>query len=76
VETAARTKGIGRRVQFHSRAKQWSAGLCLWILIARWMGGSMALGDASGGGAERDVSAAAQYAGRTIDAVRVVATRR
>jgi outer membrane protein insertion porin family len=32
----------------------------------------MALGDAAGGGAEREVSAAAQYAGRTIDAVRVV----
>jgi len=42
------------------------------ILIARWIGGSTALADAAGNGAERDVSAAGQYAGRTIDAVRIV----
>jgi len=49
-----------------------SVGFWVGILIAQWIGGSMALGQTAGSGAERDVSAAGQYAGRIIDAVRIV----
>jgi outer membrane protein insertion porin family len=63
---------IGRRVRFEHLVKQPAGWLCVGMLVAGWIGCAVAIAAAPAGGPERDVSAAQQLAGRTVEAVRVV----
>ena len=46
------------------------------MVIAGWMGSSVAQGDAPPAGSDRDAAAAGQYAGRTVESVRVIGNTR
>ncbi|MGD0462762.1 MAG: POTRA domain-containing protein [Tepidisphaeraceae bacterium] len=50
--------------------------LLLGMVIAGWMGSSVAQGDAPPAGSDRDAAAAGQYAGRTVESVRVIGNTR
>ena len=68
----SKAKGNRAKACNPSSCKTVVGGLCLGILIARWMGGTVAAG---GGGRRRRRAGhvgGGEYAGRTIDAVRVV----
>ncbi|HEY1921917.1 MAG TPA: POTRA domain-containing protein, partial [Tepidisphaeraceae bacterium] len=73
---AARQLAIGRLVHNHLMGRQLSR-LLLGIVIAGWLGSSVAHGDtAAAGGSASDVAAANQYAGRTVESVRVMGNTR
>ena len=67
---------IGRLVQFEKSVNNSAGWFCLRILIAVCMAGSIALAAPptapTSGAADRDVSAAGQFTGRTVEAVRII----